>query len=208
MNVIIVGAGALGRVLCDFLSADGYTVVAFVDDSPALAGTQVNGVTVCLTEDIDHFLHGEVSCVLAVLDGKGRTALIKKLRKKSVSFFDYKSNSSFVSPYAFVGAGCSLLPFAHVMNAARVGDFCHLHMGTIIGHDAVLGDCCALAPYCSVGGGSKVGRGVTFGMGVNVVPGIIVGEYSILGAGAVVTRNVPPYSIVFGTPSKIHPRFR
>lgn len=44
---------------------------------------------------------------------------------------------------------------------------------------------------------------VWIGTGAIILPGVIVGKMSVIGAGAVVTKNVPPYSTVGGTPAKI-----
>lgn len=41
------------------------------------------------------------------------------------------------------------------------------------------------------------------GAGAIILPGVIVGEHSIIGAGAVVTEDVPPFSIVAGVPAKV-----
>ena len=40
------------------------------------------------------------------------------------------------------------------------------------------------------------------GAGAIILPDVTVGEYSIVGAGAVVTKNVPPYTVVVGVPAK------
>jgi acetyltransferase-like isoleucine patch superfamily enzyme len=45
--------------------------------------------------------------------------------------------------------------------------------------------------------------GVDIGIGAIVLPGVRIGRNSIIGAGAVVTKNVPPYSIVAGIPAKV-----
>lgn len=36
-----------------------------------------------------------------------------------------------------------------------------------------------------------------------IVPGVTIGEYSIIGAGSVVTKNVPPYSLAVGNPARV-----
>lgn len=41
------------------------------------------------------------------------------------------------------------------------------------------------------------------GTGVIILPGIVIGEFSIVGAGSVVTKNVPPMSVVAGTPARL-----
>jgi maltose O-acetyltransferase len=48
-----------------------------------------------------------------------------------------------------------------------------------------------------------IGRGVWIGAGAIVLPGVTVGERSVVGAGAVVTRDVPPLSVVAGNPARI-----
>ena len=41
------------------------------------------------------------------------------------------------------------------------------------------------------------------GIGTVVLPGVIIGRGSLVGAGAVVTRNIPPYSVIAGVPAKV-----
>ena len=48
-----------------------------------------------------------------------------------------------------------------------------------------------------------VKRGASIGSSATLLCGITVGEYSIVGAGSVVTRDVPPYSVVVGNPAKV-----
>lgn len=48
-----------------------------------------------------------------------------------------------------------------------------------------------------------IGRRVWLGASVTVVPGVRIGDGAIVGAGAVVTRDVPPDTIVAGVPAKV-----
>ena len=49
----------------------------------------------------------------------------------------------------------------------------------------------------------RIGNDVWIGARVIILPGITIGDGSIIGAGSVVTKNVPNYSIVAGNPAKI-----
>ena len=40
-------------------------------------------------------------------------------------------------------------------------------------------------------------------MNVTICPGVTIGEYSVVAAGAVVTKDVPPYAVVGGVPAKV-----
>ena len=41
------------------------------------------------------------------------------------------------------------------------------------------------------------------GMNVTICPGVTIGEYAVVAAGAVVTKDVPPYAVVGGVPAKV-----
>ena len=48
-----------------------------------------------------------------------------------------------------------------------------------------------------------VKKGASIGSGTTILPNIVIGENAIIGAGSVVTKNVPPDTIVAGNPAKI-----
>jgi acetyltransferase-like isoleucine patch superfamily enzyme len=49
-------------------------------------------------------------------------------------------------------------------------------------------------------------RGASIGGGAIILPGVTVGEMAIIGAGAVVTKNVPSHGVVVGNPARLlHP---
>ena len=52
--------------------------------------------------------------------------------------------------------------------------------------------------------GPVIRKGARLGIGSIIMPGVVVGENSLVGAGALVTRNVPPRSVVYGIPAREH----
>ena len=50
---------------------------------------------------------------------------------------------------------------------------------------------------------TKLRRGVSIGANATIICGITLGEYCMVGAGSVVTKNVPPFSLVVGNPAKV-----
>jgi len=48
--------------------------------------------------------------------------------------------------------------------------------------------------------------GASIGANATILPGITIGKFAMVGAGSVVTKDVPDYTLVFGNPAKIHGR--
>lgn len=52
-------------------------------------------------------------------------------------------------------------------------------------------------------GGVRIGRGTWVGIRAEILPGVHVGEHCVIGAGAIVTRDVPDYSVAVGNPARV-----
>ncbi len=52
-----------------------------------------------------------------------------------------------------------------------------------------------------------IGRNCFIGTGVKIMAGVHIGEHSVIGANAVVTHDIPPYSVVVGVPAKVIKKF-
>lgn len=50
---------------------------------------------------------------------------------------------------------------------------------------------------------TKIGAYCFIGIGAKIMPGVEIGDHAVVGAGTVVTKDVPPYTMVVGTPAKI-----
>lgn len=46
-------------------------------------------------------------------------------------------------------------------------------------------------------------KGAWIGAGVSILPGVTIGKYAIVGAGAIVTKDVPDYGVAVGTPARV-----
>ena len=66
-----------------------------------------------------------------------------------------------------------------------------------------MGNSVFFAPGCHLSGLVTIEDGVFVGTGSTILPRLTVGKWSIIGAGSVVTVDVPPYSVVAGNPARI-----
>lgn len=116
-----------------------------------------------------------------------------------------------------VGGNCNLgqnvvvSPEVVLGNNVKVQNNVSIYTGVVCEDDVFLGPSCVFTnvtnPRSAVNRRGKyestlVKRGATIGANATIVCGIEIGEFAFVGAGAVVTKNVPSYALVVGNPSK------
>lgn len=107
-----------------------------------------------------------------------------------------------VSPSAVVGEGSAILAAAVLGVNASVGSGCIVNTGAIIEHDCVVEDFVNISPKAAMAGHTRIGRKSFLGIGCTIIDDITVGEETIVGAGAVVIRDVPDRTVAVGVPAK------
>ena len=122
-----------------------------------------------------------------------------------------------VMPGAVIGARCSLGQNVVVMNGTRIGTNCKIQNNVSIYEGVELEDDVFCGPsmvFTNVLNPRShvprrheyrrtlVRRGSSIGANATIVCGVTLGEYSFIGAGAVVTADVLPYALMVGVPAR------
>jgi acetyltransferase-like isoleucine patch superfamily enzyme len=123
-----------------------------------------------------------------------------------------------ILPGARIGVDCNICDHVFIENDVIIGDRVTIKCGVqiwdllrieddvFIGPNATFTN--DLYPRSKVNYPGKftstfVRRGATIGANATILPGVTIGERAMVGAGAVVTRDVPPGAIVIGNPARI-----
>jgi acetyltransferase-like isoleucine patch superfamily enzyme len=77
-----------------------------------------------------------------------------------------------------------------------------VNRGVTIGHDTRIGAFSRIQPGSNLGGLSQIGRGVTIAIGATLTERLVVGDHAFIGAGAVVTSDVPGGVLMAGVPAQ------
>lgn len=106
-----------------------------------------------------------------------------------------------------IGDGAIICAYSVITSNVKIGRFFHCNLYSYVAHDCVIGDYVTFAPGVKCNGYVHVNDHVYIGAGAIIKQGtrdkpLVIGEGSTIGMGAVVTRDVEPYTTVFGNTAK------
>ena len=110
---------------------------------------------------------------------------------------------------ATIGSLCKISSHTFVCEGVEIGDEVFVGHGVMFIND--------LYPRATAGGGLQteadwkviptyVRKGASIGSGAVILGGVTIGERALIGAGAVVTKDVPPDAVVAGVPARVRAR--
>ena len=99
-----------------------------------------------------------------------------------------------------IGRKCKIETEAYITAMSTVEDYCFIAPCTAFTNDNFLGRTEERKKHF---GGPTLKRGARIGANATLLPGVTVGEDSLVAAGSVVTKDVPPQVIVVGSPAKV-----
>ncbi|VVB68330.1 UDP-3-O-(3-hydroxymyristoyl)glucosamine N-acyltransferase [Candidatus Norongarragalina meridionalis] len=125
-------------------------------------------------------------------------------------------NQAQIRENAFIGKNCNIGKDVYIDFDVQIGNNVKIQNGVSIYHGVVIEDNVFMGPHCITTNDmfprswisefavhkTLIKKGASVGAGAILVCGITVGEYAMIGAGAVVTKDVPAYSLVVGNPAR------
>ena len=138
-------------------------------------------------------------------------------RNSAIPLVDLKGINSRIEPGAFIrdqveiGNNCIIMMGAVINIGAVIGDGTMIDMGAILGGRATVGKNCHIGAGAVLAGVIEppsampviVEDDVLVGANAVVLEGVKIGKGAVVAAGAIVTKDVPPYTVVAGTPAKV-----
>jgi sugar O-acyltransferase (sialic acid O-acetyltransferase NeuD family) len=208
-KLIIVGAGALGREIFhlarDIIDDDGFeSIKGFLDPDPgALKG---HGIELpVLASEAEYVPENADRFVLAIGNPVLRESAAARLEGRGAQFVSLVHPSAEVVGGAKIADGCVLAQFTMLAIGASLDPHVFMNVGSVVGHDCVVGRNCVLSPGAVLGGNTILSEQVLIGSNGVVTPGRKVGMSSKIGAGSVVYRDLPAGVLAIGNPAKYKP---
>lgn len=206
-NVVIIGSSGHARVVIDILEqSTTLNLVGLLDDFRN-TGDLTDGYRVLgKTEDLPVIAksHGVDAAFVAVGDNWARHCVVERIANiiPSIKFPAVIHPRACIASTAKIEDGCMIMANAVICSGSHLKRFCIVNTAATLDHDGVMEEFSSLAPGVHTGGNVQIGTYSSVSIGATIIQGRKIGEHCVIGAGAVVIKDIPDYSLALGVPAK------
>lgn len=206
-KIVIYGAGGFGREVQWLIERINekepvWQIEGYLDDGVD-AGTIVNGYPVLGGIDILRQYDSSLCVVCAVGSAKVRRQILEKIKMiGNYEFPNLIDPDVHMSDYVSIGKG-NIICAGNILTVnIDIKDFVILNLACTVGHDVELDSFVTVYPGVNLSGCVTVGECVELGTGSKVIQGKTIASTAIIGAGAVVVRDIVEEGTYVGVPAR------
>ena len=153
-----------------------------------------------MEKELDYFVHQTACIDQGAVIGEGT----------KIWHFSHIMTGAVIGKSCNIGQNVVISPEVVLGNNVKIQNNVSVYTGVVCEDDVFLGPSCVFTnvinPRSAVNRRgqylkTKVGKGATIGANATIVCGHDIGEYAFIGAGAVVTKDGPPYALLVGNPA-------
>ena len=206
-DLVIYGAGGLGREVAAMVCRINrrhqfWNLLGCVDDG-VQDKTEVDGCPLLGGMDFIRNFGRPLDVALTIAKPSVKRRIFTELKECPHVHLPAIIDETSLLPTDFSpGEGCIISPYCAISSNVRIGSCVFFNTGTLIGHDAVLGDFCSLMCHVDVAGNVNVGEDTLIGDHACILQGLRVGARATVGMGSIVMTPVPDDCTVLGNPAR------
>lgn len=193
----LFGCSGHAKVIIDILTLNNEEVLTIFDDKPTF--TDLLGISVLDYSKVD-FIDPINKLIIAVGDNFTRKLLSTRWKGGYNIAIHPKA---IVASHVEVGDGTVVMANAIINPGASIGKHVIINSGALVEHDCRINNFSHISPMAALAGNVTVGEGTQVGINATVRQGITIGKWVIIGAGAVIVKDVPDFAVVVGNPGRI-----
>lgn len=206
-KIVIVGAGGFGRevkMLIDQINLKErkYEFLGFYDDGFENGTTINNNQVLGSIEDLANTSQ-ELNVVVAIGSPEIKRKIVEKLTSTTIKFPTLIHPSVLIGDeFVSIGNGCIICAGTIITCNVDIKDFVILNLMCTVGHDTVINSFASFMPSVNISGEVVIHEGVYVGTGAKIINQLEIGNQTIVGAGAVVSKTLPEKCTAVGIPAK------
>lgn len=207
-DIFIIGAGNFGREVAQLIKdinqdKKEWNLLGYIDETATKQGTLINNNPVLGGfEWIEKNQDKNLWAVCAIGNPKIKYSLLNRVAPYKINFGNLIHPNVIKNDFIEMGYGCIVCAGSFLSVNTKLGNFVSINPSCGIGHDTTIDDYTTLYWNVTLSGNVKILEGCEIGSKVAVIPQRTVGKWCIIGAGAVVVKDLPDNCTAVGVPAK------
>ncbi len=198
-KVILWGIGDMTQILEYYINKDNaFEICGYTLDKEYLNSNEFNGKPVVAFDEVEKVFPPSEYQMGIFMSAKNlnriREEKFRQAKEKGYTCINYISKDASCDAQE-TGENIFILPYSTIQPFSKIGNNVIMWPQTHIGHHTVIGDNCFLA-IPKISGYCEVGKNCFLGTNSTLADHVKVGDYSIIGAGSVVTKKVKEGSVL------------
>jgi sugar O-acyltransferase (sialic acid O-acetyltransferase NeuD family) len=207
-NIVLFGGGLHAKCVIDIvLKEKNYNIIGIVDSKLNIGddvfGFRVIGRQCEIGQLVEQYeIYGGI---IAIGDNWSRQIVYQDVLsfKPDFIFINAIHPSTIIGIDVTLGKGVVVMAGCVLNPSCRVGDFGFLATGAQLEHDSEMHEFSSISAGSITGGKVVIGRLSAIALGVTILDRITIGSNTVVGSGAIVTKNLPNNVLAYGAPAKI-----
>lgn len=197
-KLILIGASGHGKVIADIAKKNGYSEIAFLDDNEAIR--QCAGYAVLDKTDAA-IRFSDCDFIVSIGNAKVRQRLQEQLERDGLSVVTLIHPNAIIADGVEIGKGTVVMAGAVVNPYAVIGQGCIINTCASVDHDCNIEDYVHVSVGSHVAGTVRIGKRTWIGAGAVVRNNLSICADCMLGAGAVIVKDITESGIYVGVPA-------
>ncbi|MEX0966934.1 MAG: acetyltransferase [Bacteroidia bacterium] len=205
-KIVIFGASQLASLAHFYFKHDSpHSVVAFTVDAEYCRNEEYEKLPLVPFEKVQEIYPPSEYAMFLPISFK-RMSLLRRekyeaAKAKGYEIVSYVSSKATTWPGLDIGENCFIFEDNTIQPFVRIGDNCILWSGNHIGHHTTIGSHVFITSHVVISGCCQIGEHSFFGVNSTVRDETDIAPFSLIGMGAIITRDTAPQQIVLGAKS-------
>lgn len=201
-ELVVIGGGGFAKEIVWLADDCGRKVKGVLDDNIEIQGTLIAGASIIgVINDWVNF--SECEFIIAIGSPRIRRLVVNTMELKGIPTFAKLIHPSVrMSEYVEIGEGAIICAGSILTVDISIGKHCILNLNVTVGHECCFDDYVTVAPMVAVSGNVGLHECVEIGTGAVLRQGLTLEQGSMLGMGAVLTKNISENYIFAGNPAR------
>jgi sugar O-acyltransferase (sialic acid O-acetyltransferase NeuD family) len=210
-RLVIFGAGDIAKLAHFYFTRDSdHSVEAFTVDAAFKQADEFCGLPVCAAEDLVARYPPSTHAMFVALSyarmNRVRREKYLRMREAGYTLVSYVSSRCTYLTDQAPGDNCFILEDNTIQPFVTIGRNVTLWSGNHIGHDSIIEDHCFISSHVVVSGHVRIGEGSFLGVNATLRNAISLAPGTLVGAGAVITKDTKPGEVHLAPRPLLHPK--